>query len=160
MVSKKLRACKHSGIILPTNGSTLLQTTKQSHNKHHQGSFTGDNETKKSSWPHFTYSVRKCMHCVCHHGEEREIHIWVENAFCYHSMFIQSTFKKCAESEHLNCSNINKSVYITAGCSLCTTDHHLTSSRNPQEGLGVLLCCPDWSIQTSLTLGTDLSLTQ
>lgn len=75
LVSKKLWACKHSGIILPTNGSTLLQTTKQSHNKHHQGSFTGDNETKKSSWPHFTYSVRKFMHCVCHHGEEREIHI-------------------------------------------------------------------------------------
>lgn len=57
----------------PSECSSLLKTTKQPHYKHHQGSFTENNETKKSSSTHFTYSGRKCMHCVCHHGEKGSI---------------------------------------------------------------------------------------
>lgn len=135
----------------------FTKTTKQSRHKHHQGSFTKNNEAKKHSWIHCTYNGRKCMHWVCHNGEKKDIHFGVGSVLLL-QCFTQGTLKGCAKPEHshLLSHKLRPFTSLQAALLWCI-------KVSPKKFHGVSLGDPadavsHWSIQMSLTSGTDFIL--
>lgn len=131
----------------------FTKTTKWSHHKHHQGSFTKNNEAKKCSWIHSTYNGRKCMHWVCHHGEKKDIHFGVGSV-----LLLQCTLKGCAKPEHPDLLHHKPRPFTSLQAALLWC-----IKASPKTFHGVSLGDPadavsHWGIQMSLTSGTDFVL--